>query len=389
MNRILMLVPSLGMGGMERVCVNYCNLLVARGYSVTLINIYDDDESIVKNLSEKVVYKKNRIKNIPNLLHSNIKNLTSGNFRILNGSKWIKNTRPSLLYKKLITEKENEFDIEIAFYGGHMMRILTGSCQINSKKVGWIHSPEIQTHFPLFKSDAEAIKTYRTMDTLICVSNVVKEAAKRLLGNDVKAEVIYNPSDVKMIIKKSKDKADDFVKTKFTFINASRISIYHKGFDRLVEVVKMLKEDNLDFCVLILGDGDGYEALKDLVSKNNLNETIILMGQKDNPYKYMGLADCYICSSRCEGFSMVVSEAIVLGLPVISTDISGAREMLGDSEYGLVVENSENGLYEGMKKILTNEKSYCRIKESAQKRKNFFDENKIAEDFDRIIMNRE
>ena len=384
-----MLVPSLGMGGMERVCINYCNLLVARGYSVTLINIYDDDESIVKKLSEKVEYKKNRIKKVPNLLHSNIKNLMSGNFRISSGSKWIKNTKPSVLYKKLITEEENEFDVEIAFYGGHMMRILTGSCQKNSKKIGWIHSTEIQTHFPLFKSEAEAIKTYRMMDALICVSNEVERAAKRLLGNNIKVAVIYNPSDVKTIIDKSKETADDFVKTKFTFINASRISIYHKGFDRLVEVVKMLKNDDLDFCVLILGDGDGYEELRELISKNNLNETILLMGQKDNPYKYMRMADCYVCSSRCEGFSMVVSEAVILGLPVISTDISGAREMLGDSEYGLVVENSENGLYEGMKELLTDQKAYNWIKDRVQKRKSFLDENKILDDFDNIVMNRE
>ena len=65
-------------------------------------------------------------------------------------------------------------------------------------------------------------------------------------------------------------------------------------------------------------------------------------------------ADLYVCSSRREGFSTAVTEALIVGTPVVSTNCSGAYELLGDNnEYGIVTENDENALYDGIKKILT------------------------------------
>lgn len=67
-------------------------------------------------------------------------------------------------------------------------------------------------------------------------------------------------------------------------------------------------------------------------------------------------ADLYVCSSRREGFSTAVTEALIVGTPVVSTNCSGAYELLGDNnEYGIVTENDEDALYEGIKKILTEE----------------------------------
>ena len=74
-------------------------------------------------------------------------------------------------------------------------------------------------------------------------------------------------------------------------------------------------------------------------------------GFQSNPYSYMKRSDLYVCSSYVEGFSTVVSEAVILGIPVVTTESSGMREILGDSEYGLITENSDESLYQGMKKM--------------------------------------
>lgn len=59
----------------------------------------------------------------------------------------------------------------------------------------------------------------------------------------------------------------------------------------------------------------------------------------------------YVCSSRREGFSTAVTEALIVGTPVVSTNCSGAYELLGkNNEYGIVTENNEDALYEGIKK---------------------------------------
>ena len=80
----------------------------------------------------------------------------------------------------------------------------------------------------------------------------------------------------------------------------------------------------------------------------------------------MKKCDLYICSSRREGFSTAVTEALVVGIPVVSTECSGAKELLGDNnEFGIVVENSTRGIYEGMKKMLTDSQTLQHYKEQA------------------------
>ena len=91
------------------------------------------------------------------------------------------------------------------------------------------------------------------------------------------------------------------------------------------------------------------------LKKYNLQDSFTFLGFKDNPYKYISKCDMYICSSRREGFSTAVTEALILGLPTVSTNCSGAEELLGkNNEYGIVVENSEIGIYKGLKKMLDN-----------------------------------
>ena len=93
----------------------------------------------------------------------------------------------------------------------------------------------------------------------------------------------------------------------------------------------------------------------------------------------MAAADLYVCSSRREGFSTAVTEALIVGTPVVSTDCSGARELLGDNdEYGLVVENSEEGVYQGMKRMLSNPPLLAHYKEKAKERGAFFHKEKTV-----------
>lgn len=370
---------------MERVCINYANLLDDRGYEVTLMNLTTDAEMIVNKLNKTVDYHRNISQKVPSILKAGFKNIIIGNYRLHHIEEWIKNTKPEELYKKLITEDSNRFDIEIAFYGGHMMKIISGSHQKNSLKIGWIHSPEIERHSRLFNSADDMKNAYRKMDILMCVSGIVKEKAILLFGDSINPKVLFNPNDVCSIRKLSAEPLTDVDKRKFTFINASRIDIQHKGFDRLVAAAQRLIKDGFSFDIWVLGDGKDKNEFENLLQANQMDNTINYLGSRENPYHYIANADCYICSSRYEGFSMVVAETVIIGTPVISTDISGAREMLGDSEYGLVVENSEEGIYQGMKKVLSDSAYWEHLKEQAQERRDFLSEEKIMQQFESII----
>ena len=79
-----------------------------------------------------------------------------------------------------------------------------------------------------------------------------------------------------------------------------------------------------------------------------------LLGYNTNPYKYLIQSDLFVCSSVAEGFSTAATEALILGTPVVTVDVSGMKEMLGENnEFGIVTENNEDALYEGIKTMLT------------------------------------
>ena len=383
--RVLMLVPSLGMGGMERVCVNYANLLCAAGYSVDLLNLTGGDDMIVGELSPAIRYIQDISQRTPNLLRAGLKNIVKGNVRFCSTGAWIKKASPKALYRHLITTNPDLYDIEIAFYGGHMMRIISGSLQRKSVKIGWIHSPAIETHFPLFKNERDAKETYRKMDIIFCVSDIVRERALELFGPDVYAKVLHNPNNTPLIRSLAEEPVEDVQKRKFTFINASRIDITYKGLDRLIAATKRLVDEGFDFDVWVLGNGKDDEPFHGLIRKNQLEDVVFALGARTNPYKYLKVADCYLCTSRWEGFSMVVSEAVTLGLPVLSTDISGAREMLGNSEYGIVVSNDEEGIYRGMKELLSDDAKKKWIREQAATRVDYLSEQTIFSQFETIL----
>ena len=90
-----------------------------------------------------------------------------------------------------------------------------------------------------------------------------------------------------------------------------------------------------------------------MITDYNMAEDIKFLGFQSNPYPYMKNCNVFICSSRAEGFSTVVSEAVVLHKPCLVTQCSGMNELFGEhNEYGYIVANNEEGIYNGMKKFL-------------------------------------
>ena len=131
--------------------------------------------------------------------------------------------------------------------------------------------------------------------------------------------------------------------------------------------------------------GMQYTADK-FYKENNLQDTYTLLGFRDNPYKYVAKCDLFVCSSLREGFSTAVTESLVVGTPVVSTLCSGSQELLGyNNEYGLVVENSEDGIYNGMKKLLEDRELLAYYKEKASERGSFFSKEKTVKAVEDMI----
>lgn len=379
MKRILFVTESLARGGMERMQVDYANALVNREYDVTIVT-YSPNDALKKNLDKRVrlVYRpRNPLKLMRSLPYIH---------RFYRNDKWEKKASAKTLYKYYVGKEK--YDVEIGFYRGPSIKIISGSKNKNSKKFAWVHTdfklcdPKSITKF--FNNIDEVKSAYSEFDKIICVSNEAKESFDEVIGLPDKTTGIYNMISVEKIRQKSQEECP-VKKQKFTIVTVGRL-IPDKGYDRLLASVKKLNEEGFDFDLWIIGGGRAENDLKSFAQENKL-QNVYFAGMQENPYKYLKHGDLFVCSSKREGFSLSVAEALALGIPVISTECTGPTEILGDGEYGIIVENSEEGIYEGLKKVLENKDVLKLFEKKSLERCWNFDESNIMKQIVELVEN--
>lgn len=277
------------------------------------------------------------------------------------------------------------YDVEVAFCEGYSTKIIGNSGKRNCKKIAWVHTDVIKNPWSekIFGSAEEEKKCYEKFDAIVCVAETMKESFIKKYGMAEKVHVLYNPLDFESVIKKSEEKTDFKFGDGMRFVLAGTF-IKIKGFDRFVKVCKRLKDDGELFSALIMGDGEEKENIKKIIAETNLGDTVKILDFQTNPYKYIAHSDVYVCSSYAEGYSTAVSEAVALSVPVITTECSGMREIFGENECGIICENSEDGLYNAMKKVLNDPSLLKKFSAEEKKRANDFSlkkRMKTIEDF--------
>ena len=335
MKSILFLIPTLGHGGAEKVLVNLVNHIDTAEFSVTVQTLFD--EGINKQfLSENIRYK----------------TFLKHQFR---GNSWLMMLfSPEALYKLIVKER---YDIVVSFLEGPTARIVTGCPFADTIKISWFHTaPQLIKDFKVgFLTKQLAIDAYSKLDKVVCVSKEVKEALIGFSNCFVKNTcILYNVNDSEQIRLRSLEQPEDLRRDKkaVKIMSVGKLDPV-KGYDRLLRVHKRLLDEGVSHVLYIIGTGTQKDVLQQYIDDNDLSHSAFLMGLKDNPYKYLAHADLFVCSSIREGFSTAVTEALILGVPVVSTLCSGAKELLGENdEFGLVVENSEDGIYSGIKQML-------------------------------------
>lgn len=364
--KVLFLITNLAHGGAERVLVNLANNLDKKEFDVTVQTIFD--EGINKQyLSPDVHYTAT----FPKTFH---------------GIKYITAALPAKLLHRLFIK--GAYDAEIAYLEGPPAKIISGCGNPNTKKAAWIHI-ELKTTDALtegFRNKADAIKSYCAFDRIICVSQTVKECFSKISGITEKIEVKYNTNETEQIREKAMESVDDFCfDDMVTVCSVAKIED-SKGYDRLLEAHKRLLDEGFRHRIIILGIGSQVDALNKRAKELGVQDTFKLLGFRENPYKYVSKADLYVCPSRREGFSTAVTEALIVGTPVVSTDCSGAKELLGENnEYGIVVENSTEGIYQGMKQMLSDPSLLAHYQEQAKLRGSFFSREKTVKAVEEML----
>lgn len=354
--KILIRIGSLRHGGAEKVLTTFLKNLPSDQYEIDLLlNLYSG-----KYLSEipdwiNIIYL-----NKGEMITTNrIQDILPKAKRVIYQN--ILKRFPTLLYKSKL--KNKKYDIEFAAIHGMRDEILNSPLQ-SSKKVVWIHNDlsEVKGY-----SDEE-VKKFFNFDRILVISKKIEDLFYDLAKNDFekrKVIRIYNPLDTQEIISKAEKPVINyhFEETLPTFVSVGTV-FPQKGFDRLLRIHKKLLDEGLKHKVLIIGDGYDFEKIKKLKSELGIDESATMLGFTDNPYPYFQNASFYILSSRYEGFPTVLFEAITLKKKIIATEVSGVKEMLDNGELGLIVENSEDGIYEGMKKALEEPMFFLKYQES-------------------------
>ncbi|QDP85529.1 glycosyltransferase [Chryseobacterium sp. SNU WT5] len=361
--KVLIRIGSLRHGGAEKVLVTFLKNLPTDKYEIDLLlNLYSG-----KYLTEVPSWVNVLYLNKGEMITTNrIQDLPEKAFRVLYQK--VFKIFPQLLYQFIL--KGKKYDIEFAAIHGMRDEILNSPVK-SSKKIIWIHNDLKKTEFHNYTD--EEFRKFFGFDKIMVISEKIQEDFETLAENEEeKSKIvrIYNPLDTDEILRKSEveriksvgeldtpNSELSAINYQSTFISVGTV-FPQKGFDRLLKVHKQLLDEGHHHKILIVGDGYDFENIKKLKGELGVSETATLLGFTDNPYPHIKNADFYILSSRYEGFPTVLFEAITLKKKIIATDVSGVREMLKVGELGLIVENSEDGIYEGMKKALQNPDSF-------------------------------
>lgn len=400
MKKILFVLPSLNIGGLERVQVTLANKLVGRGYDVTVMTL-DPGEDLRYELDERVhfIYKLPKphpiMSRIPYIRH-----------RFYDDGMWETRASAKKLHDYYIGNEQ--YDVEIGFFRGLPIKIISGGAEKKAQRfrgnrcapkkdtdfreivvprekpktkyIAWVHTDFRRAggYSNQFRNIKEVFEAYRSFNHIVCVSNEAKQGFIETIGDTGNLTTIYNMFPVDEIIRKGDEQPTVKVyKAKLHMVIVARLLDSAKGQKRLIDVISKLHDEGHDVSLAIVGGGPDEQMLKDKISAKKANGYITMVGSQMNPYPYIKEADLLICSSYFEGYNLTVAEALILGTPVLSTDCTGPREILDNGKFGVIVGNSEDGLYEGIKQFCLSPELLQEYRYKAVERKDFFDEDKL------------
>ena len=309
--------------------------------------------TLLKNIKDKykitlVLEKKEGI--FLNEIPENIKIITykPNNFKIVVIRKiinYIKQQMFKLKYK-------NKFDFSACFATySYSASFVARTASKNSAL--WVHNDYLNFYnqdVNQYKQFFEKLKIEYFKKIIFVSENDKNTFIKFFENHKDKCIKCNNLIDYNKIIQKSKEPATDLEEREniVTFINLGRHKESQKKLTRIINATKRLNQEGYIFRVIFVGDGeDSSEYKKQAEGINNIE----FLGAKKNPYPYLNKADCLLMSSDYEGYPVVFIESMILGKPIITTDVSDSMLDVKD-KFGIVVEKSEDGVYLGMKEYL-------------------------------------
>ena len=249
----------------------------------------------------------------------------------------------------------------------------------------WIHS-DVDKWYDArnFESDA-----YNKAQNIFFVADNTKELfASQFPEWKDKCDVIKNVLNKDIIIQKSQETLSDvpFDRDFFNIVSIGRFT-EAKAFDRVIDVAKYLKSKSHKFKWYLIGSGELFESINKQVQNDNMKDSVILLGAKNNPYPYIRMSDLVVVSSLNESQPMVILEALTLSKPVVSTGYPSAKEILQGGKYGYICENDVDSLCVAVERVLSDKDLYDNLLIGAREYE--YDNEEILHKLNSFILTKE
>lgn len=253
------------------------------------------------------------------------------------------------LFCKNMKKLNKHYDVALSFYWPHYFVIDNVSADL---KLGWIHTDYGQ----IYPDKKKEIEMWSKIDYIVSVSEECKKSFINVYPNlEDKVIVIENILSEEHIRKM----ANEFtVRDEIDFNSTILCSVgrfcYPKNFINIPKICREIIDKGKDVKWYLIGYGPEESDIRQAIKDNKVENNVIILGKKENPYPYMKACDIYVQPSRFEGKAVTVREAQILCKPVVITNYATASSQVVDGKDGIIVDMDNKSIAEGICKLLDN-----------------------------------
>lgn len=370
MKKIVFVTRRMVMGGIEKALIAKLELLPKDKFDVTLI-IMGTGGELINCIPEHVkvirLYgnENSTIEKIVNAMKKGrfIKALKIGWYTLL-ARTTSSVFEQEMLESKILPKIETEFDLAIAYHTPASFPVIYVIDHLHAKKkAAWIHA-DVSVYTEELKPYD---KFYEKYDRIFCVSEYAKnEFLEMYPGLKSKTSVFYNILDkekFKLLSRESVGFND--VYEGIRILTVGRLTP-QKGQDIIPSVLKRLLKEGFNIRWYLIGEGESRAELERKINEHKLEDDLILLGTKNNPFPYINECDLYVQPSRFEGYCISLAEARAFNKPIIATDFVGAREQIENGKDGIIINFDEEETYQAVKALLMNNELCNKFKENLE-----------------------
>lgn len=339
MRTVIIVIESLHLGGSEKSLVSLLENIDSRKYTIEIL-LFKPGGEFEKFISDSI--KINKIEFNPSLwerLKFKLLKVVNAKGKFHNAQLFWKS------FKNKFPNTQRNYDIAIAWAQGFATYYVAERIKAK-KKYAWINTDIIKAGY-----DTKFNRTfYEKFSGLVGVSKHVHDELKRLFP-EIRVHLIRDIVDLKEIESWSREPLEfEFDPKALNIVSVGRLAVA-KNYGMALNAITIIKGEVPNVKLFIIGEGPERIHLEALITENNLENQVTLLGYKENPYPFIKACDIYLQTSSFEGLGRTIIEAAALNKPIVTTNFPTAYQILDDKETGLIVEMNPKAIANGILKL--------------------------------------